>query len=483
MALPPLSLDIWMVRSSVAFIIVSLISSLFVESVEQCSVGQGGGMCPDLNTCCLMEGGSGCISGGMGSFNATCCADGLTGCPKGYLCEPHGRCQSTHERQDPLLHNLPRYTLCHLQEATLTTVHGLSIVGDAKLPYYSSHGSIEQSFQSDIQMALIVIHGGGRNADDYFCPAMAALQSQTTYSPDSVLLIVPRFLTAADETVELQEGGIPLKWGGKGHGRWRFGASAIHPVQNVTSFDAVDVLVKLLGNHQLFPNLHHIVITGHSVGGQFVQRWSLLTSSWIPKRMSAVVANPSSWTFLTPKRLVNGEWQIPNKTTCPRYNQWTWGLDHGNKMQSPYKDETLQVLGVKKLIQRYAKRHVTHLIGSADRCNVTGKHEWCQSHDLGVECMDELQGASRWDRHNQYVESLELVGITSHQSLVVEGVGHDHALIFTSTVGQSVLFPAASSVRPSLLGRLANQVVSLFMRGQVPLHLSFWNLCIGENVI
>jgi pimeloyl-ACP methyl ester carboxylesterase len=458
-----------------AFAVAALLSPLLGVALEQqCAVEQGGGVCPTKNTCCAMDGGeaSGCISSGMGALHATCCPDGITGCPKGYTCEAHGLCQATKSRPDPLLQTLPRYALCHPPSSTLETVYGLPIVGDAKLAYYSSHGSIvyDQPYRSNIEMALVVIHGGGRDADDYFCPVMAAVGSQSRYPHSSVLLIAPRFLTVADGHVELNEGGTAMQWGGKGHGRWRFGASAVPPARNVTSFDAIDTLVNLLGDQTQFPNLKHIVLVGHSVGGQFVQRWSLLTSSWLESRMSAVVANPSSWTYLSPMRLINATWQIPSHDTpCPRYNDWPWGLEDGNEMKSPYKDDALKILGTTGIIERFAQRQVTHLIGSADRCNTTGIGQWCQSHFMGTSCMDELQGPDRWDRHLRYVESLRLVGIESHASLIVQGVGHDHALMFTSAVAQSSLFPTtdvATSLRLSML-QAASRFASLVLGGRI----------------
>jgi pimeloyl-ACP methyl ester carboxylesterase len=330
-------------------------------------------------------------------------------------------------------------------------VYGLPIFDDgALLPYYSSHGSIvqEDPYRSQIETALVIIHGGGRNADDYFCSGLAAIGLQKQYKSSSVLLVAPRFLTAADGQVRLHGGGDgrEMRWGGKGHGQWRYGAATVHPrsaVKNITSFEAIDVLMNSLGDRKKFPNMKRIVITGHSVGGQFVQRWSLLTSSWVENRTSAVIMNPSSWTYLTPMRWSKGKWQIPGDGSCSGYNHWTWGLEqHPTMMHSPYKDQIQERLGVGGLVDRFADRRVTYLAGSADRCNVTGQGQWCQSHDLGTACMDELQGSSRLDRHFLYVESLKLVGIETHEHIIVEGVGHDHALMFTSSVALSFLFPS-----------------------------------------
>ena len=426
-------------------LLVLTVSTRLVVGWEKCPTELGGGICPDLNTCCSLEESddnvtlSGCISNGMGSFKATCCADNRTGCPKGYRCAPNGTCQATSKRTpDPLLRVLPRYTLCYTND-TLKTVYGLAVGNGMVLPYYSSHGPLEHvAADTNIQMALVIIHGGGRNADDYFCPAMAAAHLQDAYkSVDNVLVLAPRFLTRADGMVQKNA----LLWGGTGHGKWRYGAAAMNHERNFTSFDATDVLFRRLLR---FKQLEHVVVAGHSVGAQFVQRWSLLTSVWTHWTMSAVVANPSSWTYLTPKRRVgqNEVWKIAAGNDCPHYNDWTWGLQGGSSEISPYKDRVLEQLSVAQLIVRYGHRKVTYLAGSLDRCNVTGKGQWCQSHDLGMSCADLMQGTDRWDRHLRYMESLKLVGIVdNHTSQTVEGVGHDHALMFTSLVGRSVLFP------------------------------------------
>ena len=322
---------------------------------------------------------------------------------------------------------------------------------DANLAYYSSHGNILQENQldrSEIQMALIIIHGAGRNADDYYCSAAAALQLQQRYRTESVLVIVPRFPSVADDPITLQEGGVPLLWADEGDGPWRYGAQAVFPLHatNVSSFDTVDRIINALSNRENFPHLEHITIAGHSSGGQFVQRYSLLTSSWLSNRTSAVVANPSNYAYLTPLRLLNGTWTVPNKNNCPQYNEWEYGLERGGDMLVPYKDRAVEALGnnFTALMERFASRHVTYLAGSADRCNVSETQDhngWCYSHGLETSCMDMMQGATRWERNARYVNSLRNLGINTHERGVVQGVGHDHSLIFTSPTGLSALFP------------------------------------------
>lgn len=66
--------------------------------------------------------------------------------------------------------------------------------------------------------------------------------------------------------------------------------------------------------------------------------------------------------------------------------------------------------------------------------------------------MDLWQGSNRWFRHVHYMNSLKLaqqqymrvrsstLQPSSHTSNVVEGVGHDHSLIFLSAVGLDALW-------------------------------------------
>ena len=436
-------------KSLFILIVTSGLLHSIVLAVEHCSLESGGGICPNGNTCCpLGNGGSGCIPNDMGSLNATCCSDGLSGCAVNYTCESNMECHATFGLTDPLVQVMPRYTLCHPTDDTLTNVHGFPITNDAKLAYYSSHGNILEMHGSGIEMALIVIHGAGRNADDYYCSATAAVKLQQQYPVESVLVIAPWFASVDDNDVKLVEGGTPLQWANQGDGPWRYGAQAVVPssAQNMSSFDTLDFILNALYNHTQFPNLRHITLAGHSSGGQFVQRYSLLSSAWEASRTRGVVANPSNYAYLTPYRLLNGKWTIPKKKYCPAYNEWEYGLETGGSMQVPYKDLALARLGnnVTALIQRFASRDVTYLAGSADRCNVSESKNhggWCYSHGLETSCMDMLQGTTRWERNVRYVESLRKLDVVTHKRRVVSGVGHDHSLIFTSSTGLSALFP------------------------------------------
>ena len=136
-----------------------------------------------------------------------------------------------------------------------------------------------------------------------------------------------------------------------------------------------------------------------------MQRWSLLTSTaqepqttgleqpiqatrqnvsiYNQPHIRFVVANPSSYAYLTPLRYVNDNWTIPSSSSsssCPGYNQWEWGLELGTgKWNIDYVNQILSSNAMTNnshhcLIKRFSHRHVTYLIGGLDRCNQTNRH-------------------------------------------------------------------------------------------------------------
>jgi len=473
--------------------------------------------CPTGNTCCPGPSLSSppspssyyCIPNDLGSYNATCCAadDGgggssqPTGCGAGYACDALGTCSATRKRpipDDPFVRTLPRYRLCRASRGPpklygfpVAVVDGGGGGGEAKLAYYSSHGNLlklplpskkDGEGNGTVRMLLVVVHGANRNADDYFCTATAAVERyrqrrQGEASParssnddgdDDVLVVAPRFVGAGDRDVaSLDNGGTAMRWNdtADGAGPWRYGDQAAVPRHDETSaesaaryssFRALDLLVSHVSRALRSRGLRRIVVVGHSSGGQLVHRWSLLTPAWNDPTVEfrGVVANPSSYAYLTPYRFLDGRWGIPNPTAainCPKYDRWEWGLEsedgNGTYPVQYATDAIADVGGVPNLIERFRNRTVVYLAGSQDRCNVSseagaGSGNWCDSHGLETTCMDELQGGNRWERHERYVQSLRKFPRSSFivRSVVVPGVGHDHSLVFNSDEGLEAIF-------------------------------------------
>mmetsp|Transcript_32356 Transcript_32356/g.59343 ORF Transcript_32356/g.59343 Transcript_32356/m.59343 type:complete len:479 (+) Transcript_32356:1852-3288(+) len=240
------------------------------------------------------------------------------------------------------------------------------------------------------------------------------------HGTDEVLVIAPWFLAPSDGT---PSSSLPfLKWVDRAavSHTFRYGAESIPslPVLDnneeeegddidtamssatISSYGAMDVLLETLCDRVHYPNLQHIVVVGHSAGGQFVHRWGLSSNSscfgdnthdnsnnngakteedndgnvdnddddddaTLPS-VRLVAANPRSYAYLDerrylPKHAANGgatmdvrseeeesntlspfeemEYRPPTtseKHDCQAYNRYCWGLEDNPDLPAPY---------------------------------------------------------------------------------------------------------------------------------------------------
>jgi hypothetical protein len=492
---------------------------LHIEGLQICSKEDGGGACPDHSKCCNIQSesnsiisvSSGCIPSskiyqeGTGS----CCGDG-TACPGNYQCDtitshsmqssPSTSSSSSSSQEKPVCvlehphHNndtrlyLPRYQLLSVPSNTVGQMYGFPLKKHyntktpAVIAYYSSHGHIlthtkQNHHAHQIRVAIIMIHGSDRNADEYLYTTMTAAHIQNKYQPNEVLSIAPRFLAREDGTasvpvvyddnviVEME----CLQWNETypiPH-TWRYGANALHPFDDVSSYDVIDEMMEYLlsSSKNTFKSLERIVIAGHSAGGQFVHRWAMTTSkaafgdtpilhgfhhdhtmTTMMKRnlqssrnnstidIVIVPANPRSYCYLDARRFVNGTFQVPSKSmiqSCPTYNSWEWGLEDGG-LPCTYRDKALAHFdgNVSQLADMYSKRNVVYLSGAKDTEHLHGS---CED--------DGFQGVHRRQRSALFFNSLkELFGKQVHSRMVVKDSGHDHMFMFQSDEGRYALF-------------------------------------------
>jgi pimeloyl-ACP methyl ester carboxylesterase len=458
-----------MIKLALLYILlhIAIALSLSWALYENCSqgivvvVGGGGdndGICPWQNTCCRQRDGSfGCVPS-----HAVCCNDASdTACGVNFACVPGGCAANATRITDPLIQWLPRYHLSHVDDLT---VHSFAYASSDngnnskmhQLAYYSSHGDLEEmpiQLMRTIRMALIIIHGSNRNADDYFATALSLVeqQHQSKYKSSKILVLAPWFPLTTDVDVPPSV----LQWNDDGlGGPWRYGASAaaFHDDRDASSFAAIDALITSL--QTTLPLLETVTVAGHSAGGQFFQRWALLTpvitsgNDTTGISIRAVVANPSSYAYLTPLLWSNGHWNTKDATKCPHYNDWEWGLRVSKQYPAPYVSYMLVQQSHPELFQRFDSRSVYYLAGSQDVCTIPDNvpNGWCHSHGLETTCMDMVQGVNRWERNWHYFQSLALVNVTRHRRLVILGVGHDHSLMFHSPHGLEAMFGGSNNI-------------------------------------
>ena len=171
----------------VALLLVASTSSVAGVPLERCPLGNTA--CPAAarngGTCCPNE------FEGRGS----CCTDGLTCCAHGYRCADQG-CVAINGSAHPLAQQTPRYQLCR-GPAEVMFLRDLPKGTGKRFPYYSSRKQLGYR-DSGMVMAAVVVHGAGRNADDYFCAMHATANMQRSFDPSTVGVFAPRFWEPQD---------------------------------------------------------------------------------------------------------------------------------------------------------------------------------------------------------------------------------------------------------------------------------------------
>ncbi|MGD2153595.1 MAG: hypothetical protein PVG79_10035 [Gemmatimonadales bacterium] len=236
------------------------------------------------------------------------------------------------------------------------------------LRYYRSH-PLDRT-NPGVARAVVVVHGTNRNADDYFENMIAATRAADAL--ETTVVVAPNFLTADDLPAAYE-----AYWTSSG---WKRGYLSLNSVEQVSSYTGVDRIVAALADEARFPDLESVVVTGHSAGGQYVHRYAAgnrveQTLDGIAVRY--IVANPSSYLYLGPERAVSGtldEFYLPDRSACPGYNSWHYGLENLN--------EYMSTVPLEEIRTQLLTRDVIYLLGDADSL----------SRSLDTSCAAMLQG-------------------------------------------------------------------------------------------
>src|SRR6266403_1611518 len=151
-----------------------------------------------------------------------------------------------------------------------------------------------------IRRALVMVHGAGRDADNYFRTALAA--AFLAAALNDTIVIAPRFASndgrGCRDTLAANE----INWSCSGD-TWRSGGVSASN-KELTSYDLMDVILRRLARKDIFPNLKAIVVCGHSAGGQYVTRYEMANQvhDKLGVPVTYVVSNPSSYAYLDPER-------------------------------------------------------------------------------------------------------------------------------------------------------------------------------------
>ena len=289
-----------------------------------------------------------------------------------------------------------------------------------------------------ITRGLIVVHGQGRNADNYFASAMAA--AYLAGAIESTLVVAPRLASHDSRACldKLEPNEVNYRCSGDS---WRSGAGSLTD-PDLTSYNITDELLRLLANKSVFPNLKTVVVTGHSAGGQYVTRYAMANRvhESLGIKVEYVVANPSSYAYFDDTRLAPGA--VCNEKgectggfvryaeggNCTTYDHWPYGMDGrtGGYTQAESVDD---------LKHQMASRPVTYLVGELDTLPLAG---------FDSSCPAMAQGPNRLQRGLTYWSYLNKKFGAQHKLMIVPLCGHNARCMYTADPGLPLLFPKSA---------------------------------------
>ena len=271
-----------------------------------------------------------------------------------------------------------------------------------------------------------MIHGAGRDADNYYRTAIGA--AFLAGALEDTIVIAPRFASnnghgCADKLAENE-----INWSCSGDS-WRSGGEAVSN-ERLTSYDLTDTILEKLARKDVFPNLKEIVVAGHSAGGQYVTRYEMANrvhdKVGIP--ITYVVANPSSYAYLDVMRPASEGAEFrpyADGRNCTTYDRWPYGLEgRTNGYTAQMSDDQLK--------KQLAARPVTYLLGEIDILPLGG---------FDSSCPAMAQGPTRLARGQAFAKYVNEKYGAHHRTVVVPLCGHNARCMFTSEAALPILFP------------------------------------------
>jgi len=278
-----------------------------------------------------------------------------------------------------------------------------------------------------ITRAMIMVHGAGRDADNYFRTALAA--AFLAGALDDTIVVSPRFASNGGGCQDkLAQNEVDWPCGGDS---WRSGGASDKDAK-LTSYDFMDAVLRKLANKAVFPNLKAIVLSGHSAGGQFANRYEMANqvhdTLGIP--ITYIVANPSSYAYpdaTRPSTGAGGATEFRNfgdGRNCTTYDRWPYGLQGRTGYAPRLSDDQLK--------KQLAARPVTYLVGEYDTLPLAG---------FDGSCPAMAQGPNRLARGQAFGKYVVEKYGAAHKTMVVPLCGHNARCMFTADSVLALLFP------------------------------------------
>ncbi len=282
-----------------------------------------------------------------------------------------------------------------------------------------------ESKNDSITRAFILVHGAGRDADNYFRTAVAA--AFLGGALDDTIVISPRFASNDGNGCTDTLGTNEVNWSCSGNS-WRSGGAAINN-ERLNSYDFMDDVLRKLAKKETFPNLKQIVVAGHSAGGQYVTRYEMANQvhDTLGVPITYIVSNPSSYAYLDATRPNDNGTDFRNfgdARNCTTYDRWPYGLQGRSGYSAKLTDEQLK--------KQLAARPVTYLLGEIDILPIGG---------FDSSCPAMAQGSTRLARGQAFSKYVNQKYGAQHKVTIVPLCGHNARCMFTAELSLPIIFP------------------------------------------
>jgi hypothetical protein len=316
------------------------------------------------------------------------------------------------------------------------------------LNYLSLNSTGGRHPNSAIRRLIIVISGANADAWAYHKDVLDSLQAMgdSTINPNSVAVLSPYFpndnhatrgfpYNASGTTPDQRYPSPALVWFGS---EWSGGANNQYPprLRTVSAYDVLDQIVQYYSNRAIFPNMQHIVVSGHSMGAQMLHRYVAVGKTraqlGVQVPVSYYIANPSSSTwFRNDRPLSTGK--------CPdTFNDWREGLgsysSYGTEHTTPLTyNAALLAAGNDAVLANYRSKSVAHGRGTQDRGDYSEGS-----------CAPYTTGKDRHERFFKFIETFppQCLNPAAEGCHTVDFVvtTHNNRVMFMSPSGQARLF-------------------------------------------
>lgn len=308
--------------------------------------------------------------------------------------------------------------------------------GSSRSLIYRTYSLNERN--ENITRAFVLVHGAGRDADNYFRTAVGAAFFGGAL--EDTVVIAPRMASNDGRNCKDNLASNEVSFN---CGSWRSGGPALSD-KKVNSFLFMDEILRQLAKKDAFPNLREIVLAGHSAGGQFVTRYEMSNkvNDDLGLPITYVVANPSSYAYPDALRPIT-EANKPDAVDfvpfqdahdCTTYDKWPYGLE--DRVDAGYNAKTSD----DQLRKQLASRPVTYLLGEIDILPLGG---------FDSSCPAMAQGPSRLARGEAFAKLVNTKYGAKHKVTVVPLCGHNARCMFTSDAALPIIFPSQTQSVPA----------------------------------